>query len=300
MSDISNFVRRTDASDRDEINKILSLLNPLSFADPENTGLKERIIFSPRSKRRTTTVSVGYPGILEEQTRSRFYGYVIRLPPVSVSSYPLTHTTLGTLSFPATGTKWGGRVSLGSGNIKITDHSSLSPTTELTLVGWIYSPTPGADGIVIQKNNQYELKLTTGLSLQFRIYSSGAWKTAVTYTIPANTWTHFACTYKSTSSGQKLYINGSSVSTDSSTGSIATSSNDVGIGGDSSGSSRMATNSRLSYIQMLSKEASSTWISNHYNGLVDMRTYTEMTTIPFFGDETPQPNMTSPYFTSSP
>lgn len=297
MSDVSNYVRRTQSSDRNDINKILSIINPLSFPDPEDTGLKERIIFSPVTRRRTTTVTAGDPHREESDTRNRENALIRRIPPTSTYSYPLTHTTLGTLSFPATGTKFGGRVTMGSGNITIGTHSSLNPTTELTLSGWIYSPIPASDGIVFQKNNQYELKLTTGLSLQFRVYS-GSWKTALSTTITANTWTHFVCTYKSTGSGQKLYKNGTLVQSDSETGAIGTSSNDLGIGGDTSGTNRMASNSRLSIVQLLSSEANATWASNNYNGLIDMENVTEITTIPFFGDESPQPNATPSYFIS--
>ena len=89
MSDVSNYVRTSEASTRDEINKILALINPLSFPDPESTGLKERIIFAAEVRKRTTSVVVGNPNRVLSNTRKRMTALMRRKVPTSVSSYQI-------------------------------------------------------------------------------------------------------------------------------------------------------------------------------------------------------------------
>lgn len=299
MSDVSNFVRTSQTTTRDEINKILSLLNPLSFPDVENTSLKERITYVPEVRERTTSVITGYPNKILLNAKARASPLLRRRAPVApLSSHPLIYTITGTESAPANNTKFGGRGDFnGSSYITITTDALLNPTAEITIALWIYSPATSADGIIVAKNNQYELKFTSANGISWRTYSGGAWRTARTTTFTPNTWTHIVATYKSTASGQKLYKDNVLVSSDALTGALGTSTNNLGIG-SSPGTSTVINGTRFAILSMLSSEANTTWIANHFGGYLDMKTYGEITTIPFFADWTAQPNTTSNYFKS--
>lgn len=299
MSDVSNYVRTSDATTRDEINKILALINPLSFPDPESTGLKERIIFAAEVRKRTTSVVVGNPNRVLSNTRKRMTALMRRKVPTSVSSYPLIHTITGTETALSKDTKFGCRGDFnGSSYITINTDTLLNPTTEITIALWIYSPATSADGIIVAKNNQYELKFTSGNGISWRTYSGGAWRTAITTTFTANTWTQIVATYKSTSSGQKLYKDNVLVSSDALTGALGTSSNNLGIG-SSPGASTVINGTRFAFLSILSNEVNSTWVGNHYIGYLDLSLYGEITSIPFLGDWSPQPNASSNFFRSS-
>lgn len=298
MSSPLNYVRQDYGQDRKDINRILQELQEIYAPPVEDGGIKARVVSHfPRRVRSTTVTTGGYTRLGSESRSRNAASGLRRLVPSSVSSYPLIHTITGTETpSKLSVSKFGcGGLFNGSSYITIGTHSLLNPTTEIGIALWIYSPATSADGIIVAKNNQYELKFTTGNGISWRIYSGGAWKTALTTTFTTNTWTHIAATYKSTSSGQKLYKNGVSVGSDAETGAIATSSNNLGIG-SSPGSNTVINNTRFALLSMVQNEMSSTWINNHMDGIIDMETYTEMTTIPFSGDWTPQPNMTSPFF----
>ena len=287
-------LRSGTSTNREEINRILNAIQEMN-PKSERDALKEFIAFSPVVRLRTTTVTTGNAQTYNTDTRNRETQHMIRKKPTTSKSYPLTHTTTGTISWQASGHKLGGNGILsGSSYITVTTHSRLNVTDKITIALWFKSPATSSDNILVRKNNQYELKLTSGNGISWRVYSSGAWKTALTSTFTTNTWTHVVATYKSTSSGQKLYKNGSSVATDSETGSIATSSNNLGIGSDA-GTSTAQANTTLAWFTMLNEEVSSTWVTNFYtSNIIDTSsTNTEILTIPFVGNEGPKPNATS-------
>lgn len=296
-----NYLRTDYGTDRKDINKIISELNDIYAPAVENTGLKYGVKLHIPRRKRSTTVTTGDPTRKVSHTRDRSaLEGIRRLVPTTVSSYPLIHTITGTESCPAlTDGKFGclGKFD-GSSYITITTDSLLNPTTEIGISLWVYSPATSADGFIVVKDTQYELKFTSGNGVSWRTYSGGAWRTALTTTFTPNTWTHIAATYKSSGSGQILYKDGVSVASDSLTGAIGTSSNDLGIG-SSAGTGIIVSGTRFALLSMVQNEMSSAWIGNHKDGLLDMRTYTEITTIPFAGNWDPQPNMTSPYFLSS-
>lgn len=296
-TNILNYLRTDYGTDRKDINKIIAELNDIYAAPVENTGLKYGIKLHIPRRKRTTTVTTGNPNRLTEGTRDRSALEAIRrLVPTTVSSYPLVHTITGTETCPALTDGKFGCISKfdGSSYITIADHSSASPTSEIGIALWIYSPATSADGFIVVKDTQYELKFTSGNGISWRTYN-GSWRTALTTTFTPNTWTHIAATYKS--GGQKLYKDAVLVASDALTGAIGSSSNTLGIG-SKAGTGTIISNTRLAVLSMLQNEASSTWITNHKDGLIDMRTYTEITTIPFAGNWDAQPNMTSNFFKS--
>lgn len=294
MSDITNFVRRSGSADRDDINKLLSMVSNFFFADPEEGALKERIAFSPEIRKRTTSVTTGYPNVIETETRTRQgkTGYNRQIP-TTVTAYDLTHTTTNTITCPRSSMKFGGGGhGSGTGYITVTDHANLTSNT-LTFAMWIYPKAVSTTGLILSKNNEYQLKVDSGDVLTWRTYSSGAWRTGLTYDLTSSidTWVSVIATYNS-ASGHVLYINNVSVGTDSDSGSITGTSNDLKILGD--GTSNLPSGFKVAWLVMTDAVQDSTWRGNyHTNQLLDFETDTNITIIPFVGNENPEPLATA-------
>lgn len=300
MSDITNFVRRSGNANRDDINKLLSIVSNFFFANPEEGALKERIAFSPHIRKRTTSVTTGYPNVIEYETKNRQGKTAYnRKIPTTVSTYNLTHTTTNSITVPRTSMKFGaGGHGSGTGYITITDHANLTSNT-ITLALWIYPKATSGDGLIISKNNEYQLKVETGNVLRFRTYSGGAWRTGLTYTFTSNidTWISVICTYNS-ASGHNLYINNVSQGSDAVTGSITDTTNDLKIFGD--GTSNLPTGFKIAWLNMTNAVQDSTWRTDyHTNQLINYTTNTNITIIPFMGDESPEPLATAGLFKAS-
>jgi len=122
-SDISNYVRRSGQADRDDINKLLSILNPLVFPDPENSSLKERIILSPHFRHRTNTALSGLDiTTVNSETRSRESSSITIIPSSSSTTAPTYTSTLsGTLTMPAVKKYGAGAVFTGTQYFTLTD-----------------------------------------------------------------------------------------------------------------------------------------------------------------------------------
>ena len=288
MSDISAFVKRTRNADRDDINKLLSLITPIAFAQPEDAGAQERIILSKTTRLRTLTATSAIQDVSNTDTRNRGTGDFRRMIPSIVPTYDLIHTTTGTLSFMKVTADQMGAGSHGGGSayITITDHNLLDLTTEASIDCWIYPKASAGNGIILQKSGAYSLRIVNTNILQWFVNS----KTPVTYDYTANinTWIHVTATYKSSASGQKLYIGTTLQGSDSETGAITTNANDVKIMGD--GTSNLPTGFGVAHLSLLSNEVASGWVTDSNSGFKDLKNMTEVTTIPFTGDEYPQPN----------
>jgi hypothetical protein len=293
-SDISDYVDTTSSTDRADINRILTLLQQIR-PPVERDALKEFIAFATEVRKRVTSVITGGPSISDTDNINREAPQMmVRKKPTTVNSYVLTHVTTGTISFPVAGHKRSGNgVFSGSSYITVNDHSKLNITNEIGIAFWIKPQASSGDHLILSKDQQYQIKLIAGNKIQFRIYSGGAWKTGLEYTYTPNTWVNIVATYKSTSSGQKLYVNGSLNTSDSESGSINTTANNLKIGGD--GTSNLPANTSISWLTFLNKEVDTTWITNFAtNDILDTSgTNTEILTIPFIGNEEPKPNATS-------
>lgn len=138
MSDVSNFVRRSGSADRSEINKILSVINPLAFPEPEDEALKERIILSPKVRKRTLTSSTGLDiTTTNSETRDRFSSSITILPDTSTpTAFPVSETLTGTLTFNQE--KYGaGATFNGSQYISIPDNDQFDLTLPyFTMAFW--------------------------------------------------------------------------------------------------------------------------------------------------------------------
>lgn len=300
MSDITNFVKRGGNSNREDINRLLSMVSNFFFSDPEEGSLKERIALSPHVRKRTTSVTIGYPNIIETETREREgkLGYS-RRPPTAVYTYDLIHTTTNTITIPRENMKYGGGGhGSGTGYITVTDHDDLS-SSSITFALWIYPKATSGDGLIISKNNEYQLKAESGNTLRFRTYSGGAWRTGVDYVFTSNidSWISVICTYSS-AIGHILYINNISQDTDASSGSISATSNDLKILGD--GTSNLPTGFKVAWLVMTNAVQDSTWRSKYQSSqILDFSTDTNITIIPFVGDESVEPLATAGLFKAS-
>lgn len=122
-SDISNYIRRSGNADRDDINKLLAIINPLVFPDPENSSLKERIILSPHFRDRTITSLTG-TDITKTSSpiRSRQSSSITIIPSSATTSPPTyTATLTGTLTFPTDKKNGAGATFTGAQYYTLTD-----------------------------------------------------------------------------------------------------------------------------------------------------------------------------------
>ena len=126
MSDVSNFVRRNGSADRSEINKILSVINPLAFPEPEAEAVKERIILSPTIRKRTLTSATGLDITKSSTaTRDRLSSSITLLPDTyTPTAFPVLPLLYGTLTFNQE--KYGaGATFTGSQYIEIPDDNQF-------------------------------------------------------------------------------------------------------------------------------------------------------------------------------
>lgn len=303
-SNINDYIKPTDyGANRKDINRILSLIHDLVAQEPEAEGLQQRIMLTPHVKIRTSSVNFGTPSLLDSDPRVREAFLWKRKKPESVFTYNYIHTTTGSgLSFPVSDTWYGARCNNdGTTWIKINNHSDFNITDEVSLCLMAILPASAGGYTIFEKTNQYRLRVIDTNILEWSIYSSGAYKTAITYTFTPGVKLNIVATYKSSGSGQKLYINGALNSSDAETGVIGTSSNDIGIMSSSTGTNIVKSGFSIAYLGLLHKEVSSTWVTNYYsNKLYDTSDGNlEITTINFLGDESVTPDAEAGMFKSA-
>ncbi len=244
------------------------------------------ILDAPETRERVVTNRVN-PGSFIDINRDRVNGmdYIRQIPSI-VNVYPLLHTKNGTGTMLGTGRKFqGGWTTDGSYYQSIASASRLNPTTNIGIVGWLRIPSGTTSGKIVFKSTQYNLEISAANTISFNVNS----KTPVNGTFTSDTWFHIACTYHSTN-GQKLYINKVLVDSDSDNGTINSSSNDLGLFGTPSGTILLPNNSVIAHLSILNGEPSSSWITDHYNGILDTQANQEILTIPFVAHDNPKPD----------
>ncbi len=112
--------------------------------------------------------------------------------------------------------------------LQIANDSGLNPSSALSISAWLKTITwNNGNRRIVQKgltDNQYRLTAENGV-LRFHIAGKSALTTALP---PINTWSHLAAIYDG--SGLKLYLNGSLVTSNSSSGAIPTTADPFFIG----------------------------------------------------------------------
>ncbi len=88
--------------------------------------------------------------------------------------------------------------------------TSLVLSDELTISAWIYPESNSVNGIIVNKEGEYEIARFPDGSIQFALAnSSPGWVWVNTnYIAPLNTWTHVAWTYSVTERQLKVFANG--------------------------------------------------------------------------------------------
>src|SRR6516162_5197923 len=123
-----------------------------------------------------------------------------------------------------------------SARVNVPDAASLHLTTGLTLEAWVNPSTVSNvwRDVIYKGNDNYYLEGTSanGSKPDGGLIAGGTYADAYgTAALPANTWSYLAETYDG--STLRLYVNGTQVASTAHTGSIATSTNQLQIGGDS-------------------------------------------------------------------
>ncbi|MFW9991653.1 MAG: NosD domain-containing protein [Candidatus Odinarchaeota archaeon] len=120
----------------------------------------------------------------------------------------------------------------GEAYIKVPNHASLNPTSEITLMAWIYADNWNGNPRILQKgqnDNQYALTATNDdgqnvLDLWLVGLDNGG-----QITLPSmNTWHHVAGTYDGLTT--KMYVDGELLDSRQASGSIRTSTHNLYIG----------------------------------------------------------------------
>lgn len=271
-----------------DIQAILTSFQAVPKRIDSDTDL-ELIVFDTEVRERiqTAVLNPGDTNPLSETARRDANNSYIREIPTQVTVYPGIHSEFGSNSFILTDKKFGGGMMTdGTYYQTVASSARFNPTTELTICGWLRMPVTVSDGFIVYKNSQYIVNVTGATTLSFKIGT----KTALTLTFTPGVWFHFAATYKSTGSGQKLYKDSILVDSDSETGAIPTSSNVLALFGDGLAGNLASNGVVASWISILSKEASSSWITDHFNGILDTNAVTEIVTIPFVAHALPKPD----------
>ena len=120
--------------------------------------------------------------------------------------------------------------------VTVPDAADLDLSTKMTLEAWVdpATVTSAWRDVIYKGNDNYYLEATTtstskpaGGSIVGGSYAEAFGSTKLT----ANTWTHLAMTYDGTA--VRLFVNGTQVASTAKTGTIASSTNPLQIGGDS-------------------------------------------------------------------
>jgi hypothetical protein len=120
--------------------------------------------------------------------------------------------------------------------VSINDATSLHLSTAMTLEAWVYPTAISATwrDVVYKGNDNYYLEASTtlnsGVPAGAGTFGGSDIQALGAATLPLNTWSHLATTYDG--SNLRFFLNGTQVSVRAQTGTIATSTIPVTIGGD--------------------------------------------------------------------
>jgi len=301
--DIAKILHLNPSVTSEEVAKLITELQ--GFRDPIDEDFSiEFGIQSDETRLRSETHTVGRD-ITKSENRTRDLtggvGTTTMMRSVAdpLNFYPLIHTenSFSGITFPANNTKKGGRIDAdGTGYITITDQTRLNPTTELSIVGFMYIPsavTVASDEIIVEKGTaQYALLLTSKTNMRLRIVR-GAGTVTFNATVPNDAWFSFAFSYDTTN-GFQAFID-KVRTTSGATGNIVVTATSLGVMATPAGTELLENTIRLSWVTMLSGEVTQAWVDNWHDSHLNTDPgatpagFTEILTIPFTGDTKPQP-----------
>jgi len=153
------------------------------------------------------------------------------------------NNNLGTLKGSVawtTGGRFGNALSFSGGTITVPAAASLDLTTAMTLEAWVYpTAAPSTWGTVVMKEQSgefvYTLYAGSPSAQPYALINTGnsASTESGTFaptTLPVNTWSHLTSTYDG--ANVRLYVNGVLMGSQPASGSIATSSGALMLGGN--------------------------------------------------------------------
>jgi hypothetical protein len=132
--------------------------------------------------------------------------------------------------------KYGNALSFnGAALVNVPDAPSLRLTGAMTLEAWVYptSASSSWNDAIYKGNDNYYLMASSfslGQPAAGGIFAGSHGEVFAPNALPLNTWTHLAATYDGTT--LRLYLNGTLADSKAQTGTLATSSNPLTIGGD--------------------------------------------------------------------
>jgi len=101
--------------------------------------------------------------------------------------------------------------------VTVVEDDSTDPLA-ITMETWV-KPDAAGGGYLLDNDNQYSLRVA-GTSLSCLVVGqTSAFPSASGGSVPADVWTHVACTY-SAATGLRIYVNGTLAGTDSSDGAL--------------------------------------------------------------------------------
>ena len=280
MSEAINYLRSNN-TEQGKLNQIMQSLQKLLMpvtGDPK----KELIVYSPESKVRLTSVTTGGANVSNTDPRNKTSLLVRKTADTAQSSYSLTDTISGTITFPTTNQKLGGRAEFASDYITIPSHTNLDVTT-FSISTWFYVTGNQSSAKIIEKASSFSIEMA---NLQIKAGVSG--ENTSLYSVSANAWHNVLITFGSQT--LKLYVDNVLKETKTISGTFSTNTNLIKIGENFSGA--------LSWLNYSSGVKDSTWLSNWYsNSLIDLST--EIFTFDFSGSASATPIQVSGFVESS-
>ena len=279
MSEVANYLRSSNA-EQAKLNQILQtlqkLLTPVT-GDPK----KELIVYAPENKVRLTEVVTGDATIKNTDDRDKLNSLVRTIHSATLSSFPLTDSVNGTITFPTTNQKHGGRAEFNGDYITITNHSILN-VTSFSVSAWFYITGNQTSAKIIEKPSSFSIEMA---NQQIKASVSGEYTSL--YTVTPNVWHNVTITFGSQS--LKLYVDNILKETKAITGTFSSNTNAVKIGEGFVGA--------LSWLSYFSDVKDTTWLSNWYtNAVLDLTN--EITKYSFIGSTDSTPSQMSGFVVS--
>jgi len=156
--------------------------------------------------------------------------------------------------------------------VRVSNNTSLGIRTNVTLSGWIFSRGTNGEQTVTEKSGAYYLNLRDGLARFYFFGMSPAGYHETSIPLVTGVWTHVAATYNGTNA--VVYVNGSPLRTVSASGIGDTSSDNLGIGYNTSVDIRYV-NGKLDDVRVIGRALSAgeinalAWADTDGDGLPD-------------------------------
>ena len=188
--------------------------------------------FSPYSNGASATTPATTPGLVAAFSFNEGTGTTVADSSGNGNNGTITNGTWTTSGRFANALVFNGSNAL----VTIPDASSLHLTAAMTLEAWVNPSAVNSTwrDVIYKGNDNYYLEGTSTSNSAPAIGGTFGGANANVYGtagLAVNTWAHLAATYDG--STLRLYVNGTQVSSTARTGSIATSTNPLQIGGDS-------------------------------------------------------------------